>query len=83
MITRINEKWDPISWGWLSQNTFHTTSTVLVMLEPLVEFLQSLSKFDIFLRFLVDIDLVKKFIMYLVKLKNGMVIRLKGKCNQH
>ena len=30
MITRINEKWDPISWGWLSQNTFHTTSTVLV-----------------------------------------------------
>ena len=39
MITRINEKWDPISWGWLSQNTFHTTSTVLVMVEPLVEFL--------------------------------------------
>ena len=22
MITRINEKWDSISWGWLSQNTF-------------------------------------------------------------
>ena len=38
MITRINEKWDPISWGWLSQNTFHTTSTVPVVVEPFVEF---------------------------------------------
>ena len=38
MITRINEKWDPISWGWLSQNTFHTTSTVLVIVITLAEF---------------------------------------------